>query len=238
VDWEIAGVQGQNLGAAFLDKEMVVGICSGRLKLESGSFGARGSAVSLTGNADAGWEITTPVRPAVRQVMAHDPAAEQGDEAWVVCMGMLRAKHTGPGVVSAEGFYQWTNASSWSTPWWKDDAWQIDLWSPHYAAPGTSEDGLTHGTYSCWMTGQCIQDLGLTLQQALSGQLTVTRIDNGVTSPVTATLVERDGGVFIDIPDLTFSSPTLRIGKPASQHAPKRKRKKHKKGKKGKKGHK
>lgn len=150
--------------------------------------------------------MTTTARPAVLQNTVN-AGSEQADVAVTMCTGTLFDVTSTPGF--PDGQYMWTSANIMGQPVWQAGTWSINLWAPHFAAPGSTPDGLTHGNYSAWISPQNVQAMGLTLDQAAAGEIAVTRTDDGVTTPVAATVEQREGGVYIDIPDLTFSSPTL-----------------------------
>jgi hypothetical protein len=214
-------------------REVLLAIRTGRLKLTNGAIWGRGGFVAVSGNDEDGWEATITGRVALVQ-LGGPPDPEQATHAKSGFSGILHdLRRENPGYW--DGQYVTNNAMSATSPMWVDGGWVVNLWAPHYAVPGTTPDGLTHGSYSAWMSPQNVQAMDLTVEQALAGQLAVTRTDAGVTAPVAAAVTQRAGGVFIDIPDLTFSEPTLRFAK-ADGSGHQKKRKKSKKGKKGKKG--
>jgi hypothetical protein len=106
-----------------------------------------------------------------------------------------------------EGYLAGSNINAMGTPNWNGSGWGIHVASPHRMLDGS----VTHGSFLAWVSPTSLQRLGLTPEQATAGELTVTRIDNGVISPVTALLSIVDGGALIELPDLTFSSPTISI---------------------------
>jgi len=228
VDWNLFG---NRISAALTDKDIVLGIRTGRLKPSMGIAAAHGTTVTVSGDDATGWEVTIPARVMRRAVP--DPANhEQAVAIYPTCNGRFFDYRQGYGNPN-DGMFMWTDAFAVDGPFWRDGGWDIRLSAPHFAPPDTSPDGLNHGSYACWMTPQALQMLDLTVPQALAGQLTITRTDNGVLTPIATSLTERAGGVLIDIPDLTYSSPTLRFAN-ANGSKNQTKRKKGKKGKKGK----
>src|SRR5215213_6628153 len=126
VEWGLYKGNSQDLGAAMLNSDVVIGIRTGRIKPETGMAWARGSVVSLAGNADAGWEVTIPTRPVVQQSRVSDADSERSETAGVFCWGTIHDRDTRSWAVAAQGLYTWTSANSATGPWWMDGAWHID----------------------------------------------------------------------------------------------------------------
>jgi hypothetical protein len=168
------------------------------------------SGVSYTkvfGNETDGWELTSHGLPGLFSFPGED---EQSTDAWVVFQGEGYQRAEWPAEFTP--FKGMTASSAYSDyPIWEDGAWKVRLYAPHFLPDGS----VRHGSYSAWISPETLSDLQLTLDAALAGGLSVAREDDGVTSPVEAALTARDGGVYIEIPDLTFSSPAIVMKKRA-----------------------
>lgn len=95
---------------------------------------------------------------------------------------------------------------------WTGDGFFVMADSPHFLPDGS----INRGAYRAWISPPTLQALQITPAEAVAGGLVATRTDGGVTNSLSATLTERDGGVLIDIPDLTFSSPKIAVTRRAS----------------------
>ncbi len=170
------------------------------------------SYIQVSGNDADGWEVASLGSPALFSYPGED---EQAEDAWVVFQGEGYQRSEWPaefepfkGMIAASAFADY--------PIWEDGSWKVRLYAPHLLPDGS----VRHGSYSAWILPQTLTDLHLSLDEALTGGLTVTREDGGVTSPLDASLTARDGGVYIEIPDLTFSTPAIVMRKRANPAAP------------------
>jgi hypothetical protein len=223
LNWDVWPRNGE-LQAADLSKEIVLRIRAGRLEPVFTAMRVTGVRLQASGDATSGWEIEVRGRPAPVPGCNTDPlSCEQATTMAVTFQGesLHRTNPTLNGLNGFEGYLAGSNLNGFGSPRWQGDAWHITLHSPHLMPDGS----ITHGSYRAWMTPGTLQRLKLTTQEALAGGLAITRIDGGVESAVNAAITALDGGVLIDIPDLTFSSPTIAIGKRGGGKCAKRCRK-------------
>jgi hypothetical protein len=203
----------------------------GRLKPNFGFAFAGPTFADIAGDTESGWELSILTEPALQQNKqgGGHPDPEKADVASVACSGMsldVRNDSARP-----DGVFVSSAALSMGAPSWVNGGWVVGLYAPHFAAPESTPDGLTHSHYTAWMSQQNIELMGLTVEEALAGQLVMTRTEGDSPILVEATIEERDGGVAISTPDITFSSPEIRVAK-AKKDGDKKRKKKKKKGKK------
>jgi hypothetical protein len=247
-----SGIGGQ-LTEEDLGANLVLRVRSGLLRPHV-SFGF-GKLIRITtrGDAASGWEFEVRGQPGLRALSATPGPvpAERASSTQVAFNGNVYdrsstlAQH-----LAFEGYWNST-AGTVSSPSFNRDrqGWQVTLANSHFMPDGVS---LFHGYYSAWIAPGALAAIGLTADEAVAGGLEVTRADGAVVAPVAATLLALDGGAFIEIPDLTFSSPTIlmarrgqrgctprcRKGRVCKQGRCVAKRKKGKGKRKGNKGHK
>lgn len=197
---------GWNLEDADLDKEIFLRIRMGRLKpyltyQESGV-----TRVRVTGSEAAGWETEIRGRPGILAWPDNPPAdQEQAAHALPAFHGMGYPREEWPADIQPfEGMVSST-AHGWAYPEWVDGGWEVRLSSPHFLP----DSSVNHGSYAAWMAPANLQRMGLTTQQAVGGELKISRSDDGVVSAIDVSITEFNDGVFIEIPDLTFSSPAI-----------------------------
>lgn len=204
----------QNLQVDDLDKEIVLRIRSGLLEPVATIIWATDCRMSVTGDAASGWIVEIRGRPTT--IPTTDEGGLGGEQATFEFIDFL-----GSGIHrdsphrsvwgDFEGYAVGTNIHAISPPHWRSPelergiGWDMVIGSTHLRLDGS----LTHGAYRAWLAPGALQRLAITPEQAVAGDLLVTRTDDGVGSPVTATLSVLDAGVLIEIPDLTFSTPTI-----------------------------
>lgn len=208
LQWSVFPVNG-NLQMSDLVRDFQLGIRAGRLEPFTAFMRGENFEMTVTGAATTGWYVELHGKPAVSFLVpsgGHEPTDLQVTFQGV---GFHRTESNLTGWGGFEGYVAASGIDAYSPPRWRGDGWQMDLWSFHFRPDGS----VNHGSYRAWMSLKSLRLMKLSLSEALRGALTVTRIDDGVESAVAAVLSELDGGVLIDIPDLTFSSPTISIRK-------------------------
>lgn len=201
------GLQDQDLGVE-VELRLKLGQLHPILVIQTSGI----ASIQVSGNDADGWELVSRGVPALFSFPGDD---EQSDSAWATYWGEGYQRAEWP--AEFDSFRGTISASAISGyPTWEEGAWRVGLSAPHFLPDGS----VRHGSYSAWVSPQTLTDLHLTLEEALSGGLSVTREDGGVTSSVNASLTARDGGVYIEIPDLTFSTPTIVMKKRAQPPAP------------------
>lgn len=167
--------------------------------------------MEVSGSAATGWLVDMRGKPAVVPGVNDLNNKERADILFIQFQGL--ARHRTSPIVSGwggfEGFMAVDSVQGFSAPQWRGDGWNVFLESVHLLPDGA----INHGSYRAWVSPAALQRLKLTPGQAVSGELLISRFDNGVESTVAAVLSELNAGVLIDIPDLTFSSPTIAIRK-------------------------
>jgi hypothetical protein len=87
--------------------------------------------------------------------------------------------------------------------------WFLQLGNPHLAL-----DGVTPvvGTYSAYVPQALLDEVGATAADAAATGLDVTRSDGGTVTTVGASVMDvGDGGVYLRIPQVHFSTPTFKF---------------------------
>ena len=190
-----------------LDTQIVLKLHAGQL--EPVSTHMRGVAMSMrkTGDGVSGWDLEYRGRPSIQPGYYDASGLEHSQFTWFTFQSLSLCRNSSMlgGWSGYEGYMASANVSGSSPPSWINQGWHVNLMSPHLAEDGS----VLHGSYAAWMTAGTVQRMGLTIEQAIAGGMTVTRRDGGLVSDVPASISERDGGLFIEIPDLTFSSPTI-----------------------------
>jgi hypothetical protein len=190
-----------------LVREFHIGIRVGLLEPFAAFIRSEDFAMAVTGNAASGWHVDVQGKPAVGFLVPS--GGQEPTELQVSLQGM--AEHRTATNVAMwnrfEGYVAANSVHAFSPPRWQGDGWRMDLESFHSLPDGS----LNHGSYRAWISPASLSLMKLTPANAVQGALAVTRIDMGVESAVSAVLSETNSGVLIDIPDLTFSSPTISI---------------------------
>ena len=210
IEWWMFPALG-DLQADDLDREVRLRFRSGLLEPVITYMQAADFSMDVSGSASTGWIIDVQGKPAVVPGTYELGSLEQADLIFVMFQGLARHRNSPqlPGWGGFEGFMAVDGVWSFSAPRWRGDGWNVLLESFHLLPDGM----VNHGSYRAWISPPALERLTLTPGQAVGGALLISRIDNGVDSTVAATLSELHGGVVIDIPDLTFSSPTIAIHK-------------------------
>ncbi|MBL8127016.1 MAG: hypothetical protein JNM64_05220 [Chloroflexia bacterium] len=196
---------------ADLQREMRLRFRTGRLEPVITYMQASDFSMDVSGSAANGWLIDVRGKPAVVPGAFDIDNMVRADLLFFQFQGLARHR-TSPilaGWGGFEGYMAVDSVFGFSAPRWRGDGWNVFLESFHLLPDGT----VNHGSYRAWVAPAALQRLDLTTAQAISGALLVSRIDDGRESAVAAVLSAHDGGVLIDIPDLTFSSPTIVIRK-------------------------
>jgi hypothetical protein len=190
-----------------LEREIHLRFRSGLLEPVAAFLQAAGVDVTVSGGAATGWLVEVRGRPAIVPGFFGPTPTERADVVTVYFSGMAehRTSRALSGWGGFEGHVAVSGAHSYSAPNWRGSGWNIFLQSAHLLPDGQ----VNHGSYRAWISPASLQRLELTAAQAASGELVITRIDNGVEAAVAATLSVVNSGVLVDIPDLTFSSPTI-----------------------------
>lgn len=209
--WSVWGER-DRLTSADAATEFRIVVRCGRLEPTATFMWATNAELRKTGDDESGWRIEVRGRPSIMP-LGDDPLA--GGEATTLWTGFegYSLHRQAPELSIWDGFEGYMSvggAHSWSPPYRRGDGWFVSLKGYHFWPDGVT---LNQGSYKAWVSPQSLQTLGLTAQQAASGGLTVSRIDDGVESAISASISSDAGGVLIDIPDLTFSSPTIAIRK-------------------------
>jgi hypothetical protein len=190
-----------------LPREMHLRFRSGLLEPVAALLQAADADMTVGGSAESGWLVDVRGRPTIVPGFLGPTPTEQADVVYVYFSGMAehRTSRALPGWGGFEGHVAVAGANSSSAPNWRGSGWNIFLQSAHLLPDGQ----INHGSYRAWIAPASLQRLELTAAQAVSGELVITRIDNGVELVVAATLAVVNSGVLVDIPELTFSSPTI-----------------------------
>lgn len=208
LQWSVFPVNG-NLQMSDLAREFHIGIRAGLLEPFAAFMRSEGFMMAVTGNATTGWHVDVQGKPAVGFLVPS--GGQEPTELQVSFQGM--GEHRTASNVAMwnrfEGYVAANSIHGFSPPRWQGDGWKMDLESFHFRPDGS----VNHGSYRAWISPASLRLMKLTPANALQGALAVTRIDEGVESALSAVLSETNGGVLIDIPDLTFSSPTISIRK-------------------------
>jgi hypothetical protein len=190
-----------------LSREIHLRFRSGLLEPVAGFLRAADVEMAVDGDASTGWRVDVRGRPAVVPGFLGPVPTQQADVIYVWFSGM--AEHRTSRALSGWGGYEGSVAAAgihgYSAPNWRGSGWNVFLQSAHLLPGGE----INHGSYRAWISAASLRRLELTASQAASGDLVITRIDNGVEAPVAASLSVVKSGVLVDIPDLTFSSPTI-----------------------------
>lgn len=197
-----------SLTQAELSKEVHLRFRSGQLNPVVAFSRGVGVEMRVTGSDAEGWEAEFRGHPGISPTsQPSDP--EQATFISLVYLAGMALIPSSPFIGDWEGYegYMASTAKTFGTPQWVGDGWQVYLESPHFMPDGS----VTHGSYNAWMTAGTLQRLGLTVDQAVNGGLTVTQTEDGVTSPAQAEIFELDGGVYFRIPDITFSQQIISI---------------------------
>ena len=208
LQWSVFPVNG-NLQMSDLARDFQIGVRAGLLEPFTAFMRGEGFEMEVTGNSTTGWYVGLHGKPAVDFLV---PSGEQEPtELQVVFQGM--GYHRTESNLSMwgrfEGYVASNSIHGYSPPRWQGNGWHMGLQSFHFLPDGS----VNHGSYRAWMSPQSLRLMKLSIAEALQGALAVSRVDDGVESAVTAVISETGGGVLIDIPDLTFSSPTISIRK-------------------------
>jgi hypothetical protein len=109
------------------------------------------------------------------------------------------------------GMYSGSDAQYRSEPSFSNfpsPSWSLDLGNPHLSVSGTP----VIGTYSAFVPKALLDEVGATAAQAASAGLIVKRTDGGTTTTVGAAVMPTaDGGVYMRIPQVHYSTPTFKI---------------------------
>lgn len=207
LEWDIRRAQG-DLQPEDLTKEMVLRIRSGLLEPVVTTMWSAGVRLVKSGDAGSGWNVAVRGRPTNVPSFLTNPEQEQADLVFRHFQGMGLDRQSpilNQGFNGFEGYVAGANVRGLGFPQWLGNGWSVGLQSSHLMPDGS----VTHGSYVAWIAPQALQYLELTAEQAAAGQLLITRTDGGETSPIDAALSVLDGGVFVEISDVTFSSPTI-----------------------------
>ncbi|MFN8675815.1 MAG: hypothetical protein U0Z70_05515 [Thermomicrobiales bacterium] len=211
LQWSVLGAQ-DRMTPDDAGTEFRFVVRCGRLEPTVTFMRATGAELWKSGEATSGWRLEVRGRPSI---MPHGNDPLGGGVAttlWTEFDGM--SLHRQAPTLSMwegfEGYMSTSGAHSYSPPYRRGDGWFIVLRGYHFWPDGVT---LNQGSYQAWVSPQSLQTLGLTVRQAVAGGLAVSRIDDGVESVINAVIAADAGGVKIEIPDLTFSSPTIAIRK-------------------------
>ena len=209
--WDVIGDRDRMTVADAETKFRFVVRC-GRLEPTATFMRATRGVLRKTGDAANGWRLEIVGQPSVTP--GGDNPLGTGQATGLMTDFSGSSLHRKAATLSMwegfEGFISVSGAASYSPPYRRGDGWYVGLRGYHLWPDGVT---LNQGSYQAWVSPQSLQTLGLTVEQAVAGGLTVARIDDGVESSIRATLAADAGGVLIEIPDLTFSSPTIAIRK-------------------------
>ena len=210
LQWQVYPKSGE-LDLDDLQREVHLRVQSGLLEPVASFLRAGRVSMNVGGSAASGWNVEIVGKPGVVPGVNDINNHEQADELYVWFQGsaLHRTARSLSGWGGFEGYMAADGIQGFSAPSWRGDGWNVHLESVHLLPDGK----VNHGSYRAWVAPPALQRLGVTPAQAISGALLIARIDNGVESTVAAELSESDGGVLIEIPDLTFSSPTISIRK-------------------------
>jgi hypothetical protein len=192
-----------------LRREIHLRFRSGRLEPVITYMQASNFSMSVSGSAATGWLADLHGQPGVVPGVSDINNQEKADLLFVLFQGLARHR-TSPtlaGWGGFEGYMAVDGVRGFSAPRWRGDGWNVHLESVHLLPDGA----VNHGSYQAWIAPAALRQLKLSPSEATRGELLVTRIDNGVESTVSAVLAEQHDGVLVEIPDLTFSSPTISI---------------------------
>lgn len=162
-------------------------------------------SMEVMGGTGTGWLMDAQGKPGFVVSQLNPQNFDQAAALSHVLTGTSIHRTYSDGWGGFEGYVQVDGIRSYGPPVWQRDGWQIGLNSVHLLPDGS----VNHGSYRAWISPRSMQKLQLTPGQAVSGELRVSRTDDGLESPVGAVLTEQRGGVLVEIPDLTFSSPTI-----------------------------
>lgn len=192
---------------ADLSREIHLRFRSGLLEPVASFLQTADVDMTVSGGAATGWRVDVRGKSAIVPGFFGPTTSEQADVVYVQFSGMAehRTSHAISGWGGFEGHVAVSGAHSYSAPNWRGSGWNIFLQSAHLLPDGQ----VNRGSYRAWISPASLLRLELTAAQATGGELVITRIDNGVESVVAAKLTVVNDGVLVDIPDLTFSSPTI-----------------------------
>lgn len=206
VEWWVLPATGE-LQPTDLRRDFRLRFRSGRLEPAMTHMQAADFSMNVSGSEASGWLVDLRGKPAVVPGVKDVNNLERADLLFIKFQG--QARHRTSIVFSQmqgfEGYIAVDSVLGSSSPAWHGQGWNVLLESVHWLPDGE----INHGSYRAWIAPAALQRLKLSPSNAIRGELLVSRIDDGVESTVAATLSEQDGGVLIDIPDLTFSSPTI-----------------------------
>lgn len=113
-------------------------------------------------------------------------------------------------IATFSGGWVATNAQQFGFPTYNSvtEAVEVSLSGPHF----TPTLGVNTGFFRAFVPTAVLTTLfGISDPGSLSGTLVISQTESGVTTTVTATVTSVAGGVLIDVPTFSYSSPTFGI---------------------------
>jgi hypothetical protein len=86
--------------------------------------------------------------------------------------------------------------------------WSLQLGNPHLTGDGSPADG----SFTAFVPGGYFTSAGLDAADAVATGFSITRTDEGIDSSVDGAASFVDGGAYLRIPSLGYSSPTITVG--------------------------
>ncbi|MDQ1519613.1 MAG: hypothetical protein QOI55_686 [Actinomycetota bacterium] len=86
--------------------------------------------------------------------------------------------------------------------------WMLQLANPHLTVDGDPASG----SFTAFVPPGFFSSLGVDAAAAVANGFSITRTDDGVESPVDGAASLVDGGAYLRVPSLSYSSPTIAVG--------------------------